>query len=135
MRGSPKNHLLSHGMQKITEKSLRGGVRNFYFGWGDCKVFQIGVRGGEEAKCGGRGIRNFAEEFYGWWEPEQEWFWRFKPFSMLKTGFCEYWISIKIKISMICVSKEYEMKTKMLHQQWLELKINFLLGSNLKIFT
>ena len=25
LRGSPKNHLLSYGMQKITEKSLRGG--------------------------------------------------------------------------------------------------------------
>ena len=32
---------------------------------------------------------------------------------MLKTAFCEYSKSIKIKISMTCVSKEYEIKTKM----------------------
>ena len=28
-----------------------------------------------------------------------------------KTAFFEYWTSIKIKISMICVLKEYEIKT------------------------
>ena len=56
-----------------------------------------------------------------WWEPEEGWFWQFKPFSKLKTAFCEYWTSIKIKISTTCVSKEYEIKTKMVQEQWLQL--------------
>ena len=58
--------------------------------------------------------------------------WRFEPFSKLKTA-CEYWTSIKMKISITCVSKEYEIKTKMEQQQWLQLKMLFLLGYNLKI--
>ena len=40
----------------------------------------------------------------------------------VKTAFCEYWTSIKIL---------YEIKTKVL--QWLQLKLKFLLGYNLKI--
>ena len=35
---------------------------------------------------------------------------------------------------MICVLKEYEIKTKMVQEQWLQLKKMFLLGYNLKIF-
>ena len=72
--------------------------------------------------------------FTGWREPEEEWFWEFKPFSKLKTAFCEYWTSIKIEINMTCVSKsmklkqEYEIKTKMEQEQWLLLKMLFLLG-------
>ena len=65
-------------------------------------------------------------------EPEEEWFWQFKPFSKLKTAFREYWTSIKIKINMICVSKEYEIKTKMEREQWLQLKMLSLLVYNLK---
>ena len=42
--------------------------------------------------------------------------------------------SIKIKISMACVSKEYEVITKMVQEQWMQLKMTFLLGYNLKIF-
>ena len=38
-----------------------------------------------------------------------------------------------MKSSMTCVSKEYEIKTKMEQQQWLQLKMLFLLGYNLKI--
>ena len=34
--------------------------------------------------------------------------------------------TIKIKISMIYVSKEYEIKTKMVQEQWLQLKMMFL---------
>ena len=30
---------------------------------------------------------------------------------------------------MTCVSKEYEIKTKMVQEQWLQLKMTFLLGS------
>ena len=51
--------------------------------------------------------------FTRWREPEQEWFWWFELFSKLKTAFCENWTSIKIKTNMTCVSKEYEIKTKM----------------------
>ena len=50
--------------------------------------------------------------FTGWREPEEEWFWQFEPFSKLKTAFCECWTSIKTKINMTCVPKEYEIKTK-----------------------
>ena len=66
-------------------------------------------------------------------EPEEEWFWQSEPFSKRKTAFCEYWISIKIKISMTCVSKEHEIKTKMVQEQQQQLKTKFLLGYNLKI--
>ena len=38
-----------------------------------------------------------------------------------------------IKINMACVSKEYEIKTKMEQEQWLQLKKLFLFGYNLKI--
>ena len=62
-----------------------------------------------------------------WWEFEEEWFCPFENFSKLKTAFCEYWTSIKIKISMICVSREYEVKAKMVHEQWLQLKMKFFL--------
>ena len=91
------------------------------------RVFQIVVRGG--------GIRNFCwgDFFTRWRKPEEEWFWQFKPFSKLKTAFCEYWASIKIKIKMTYVSKKYEIKTKMEQEQWIQLKILFLLGYTLKI--
>ena len=42
--------------------------------------------------------------------------------------------SIKIKISITCVSKEYEIKIKMVQEQWRKLKMTFLLGYNLKIW-
>ena len=50
---------------------------------------------------------------------------------MLKTAFYEYWTSIKIKFSMTYVSKEYEIKRKLAQEQWLQLKMTFLLGYNL----
>ena len=56
-----------------------------------------------------------------------------KPFSKLKIAFCEYWTSIKAKISVTCLFKEYETKTKMVYEQWLQLKMLFLLGYNLEI--
>ena len=56
-----------------------------------------------------------------------------QPFAKLKTAFCEYWTSIKIKIDMSWKSKEYEIETKMEQEQWLQLKMLFLLGYNLKI--
>ena len=39
---------------------------------------------------------------------------------------------IKIKISMTCVYKEYEGKIKMAQEQWLQLKLKFVLGYNMK---
>ena len=89
------------------------------------------LSGGWEGGWVGMGvIRNFAGWrkgifFTGGWEPQEEWFWWFQPFSKLKRAFCEYWTSIKIKVSMTCVSKEYEIKTKMVQKQWLQLKIMF----------
>ena len=35
---------------------------------------------------------------------------------------------------MTCVLKEYETKIKMVQEQWLHLKMTFLLGYNLKTF-
>ena len=35
------------------------------------------------------------------------------------------WTSIKIKISMNFVSKEYEIKMKMVYERWLQLKMQF----------
>ena len=57
---------------------------------------------------------------------------RFRSFCTLVSTFCEYWTSIKIKINMTCVSKEYEIKT-MEQEQCLQLKMLFLLGCNLKV--
>ena len=60
-------------------------------------------------------IENFAggDFFTRWWEPAKEWFWWFEPFTKLKTAFCEYWVSIKIKISMSWVPKSTKLK-----QEW-----------------
>ena len=66
-------------------------------------------------------------------EPEEELFWRFEPFSKLKTAFHECWTSLKSKLTF--VSTEYEMKTKMEQEQWLQLKVLFLLGYNQLLFS
>ena len=96
-----------------------------------------GERGGGGGKFPtvGRGDwkLHWGDFFMGWWEPEEEWFSRFKPFSKLKSAFYEYWTSIKIKISMTCMFKEYKIKTKMVKKHWRHLKMMFLLGCNLKI--
>ena len=101
----------------------KGGHKVLYIG-----VFQIAARGSRESEILLEGIF-----FTRWREPEEEWFWRFEPFSKLKTAFCEYWTSIKMKVNMTCVSKEYEIKTKQEQGQWLQLKMLFLLDYNLKI--
>ena len=54
--------------------------------------------------------------------------------SKLKKACCEYWTSIKINISVTCVSKDYEIKTKVVQEQWLKVKMPFLLGYNLQMF-
>ena len=40
---------------------------------------------------------------------------------------------MKIRISMTCVWKEYKVKIKMVQEKWLQLKMKFLLGYNMKI--
>ena len=69
------------------------------------------VEGGGNGWMESKLLRRF---FGGWWETG-EWFWRFKAFSKLKTVFCEYWTSIKSKISMTCVYKQYETVQKQLN--------------------
>ena len=66
--------------------------------------------------------------FFGWWGTKEEWSGPFQPFSKLKTTFCKYWTLIKIKNSINCGYKEYEVKIKMEQEQWLQLKIKFLLN-------
>ena len=66
------------------------------------RVFQIVVRGGEGKflpPVGGSEILLGGIFFTGYRKPE-EWFWWFEPFQKLKTAFCEYWTSIKIKSNM-----------------------------------
>ena len=69
-------------------------------------------------------FENFAAGnfFTGWWKPEEESFLQFEPSSKLKTAFCEYWTSI-------C-----KIKTKMVQEQWLQLKMTLLLGYNWEFF-
>ena len=45
----------------------------------------------------------------------------------------KYWTLIKIKIGVTCVHKEYEIKIKLVHMQWLQLKMKFLVVYNMKI--
>ena len=54
-------------------------------------------------------------------------------FFKLKTRFCKYWISIKIKISMTCMYKDYKFEIKMVQEQLLQLKTKSLWRSNMKI--
>ena len=52
-------------------------------------------------------------------------------FSKLQTTFYIYWTSINVKTSMTCQYKEYEVKTKIVQEQQLYLKMKFLLNYNL----
>ena len=54
-------------------------------------------------------------------------------FLKLRTTLSKYWTSIKIKISMTWVYKEYKIKIQMVQEQWLQLKMKFWLGYNMKI--
>ena len=73
---------------EVNSPTLVGGIRNFAGGG-------IFLPGGESLRRSDFG------------DPEEEWFWWFKSFPKVKTAFCEYWTSIKIKINMTCVPKEY----------------------------
>ena len=90
--------------------------------WGeeDWKFYRIEDTIFLRALRGGGGGIFFIER----WKYEEEWIWPFKPFSKLKTT-GKSWRFIKIKISMTCVYKEYEVKIKMANEQWLQLKMNF----------
>ena len=44
-----------------------------------------------------------------------------------------YLLIQEIKISMTCVYKQYEVKTKMVQEHLLQVKMKFLLGYNMKI--
>ena len=56
-----------------------------------------------------------------------------RTFLKLKITFCKYWTSIKIEISITCLYKEYEVKIKIVHERWLQLKMKLLLIYNNKI--
>ena len=77
----------------------------------------------------GRGF-NYA---VGRRESDEEWFWRFELFLKLKTTFCTYWLSIKIKFSMTFKYQEYLIKMKMVRQLWTQFKIKFLLNYNMEL--
>ena len=110
---------------KMFSKDIKQYIK-YYTG-----ISKIALRG--RGISPGRGwMGNFTGRrfFISWYESDQERFWPFEPFPELKATICKYWTSIKIKISMTCVCKEYEVKIKMAQEQWLQLKINFLLGYN-----
>ena len=71
------------------------------------RVFQIVVkgRGGGKSPPGGEGIENFAEG-RGVYRVVRTWgvIVTIRTFFKAKTAFCEYWTSIKIKISLTSVS-------------------------------
>ena len=56
----------------------------------------------------------------------------FEPAQSLTSSLVACWTPIKIKINMICVSKDYEINTKMEQEQWLQLKMLFLLEYKLR---
>ena len=74
------------------------------------------VRSGGGIPPSGGGNQKFCWGifFTGQWEPEEELFWPIIPFSKLKIAFCEYWTSIKTKISMTPVCP----KSMKLKQKW-----------------
>ena len=47
--------------------------------------------------------------------------------SRLKTFFCEYLTSIKIKITMVCVYKEFQIQKKMVQGKIIQINVKFLL--------
>ena len=65
----------------------------------------------------------------GWWESEEEWCWPFESFSKLKITFCKLWASSKLAWPLYTSGVLY----KMMQGRWLQLKLKFLLGYNVKI--
>ena len=91
------------------------------------RVFQITLRGGRESEI-------LLGVFFYWvvgiWRRVNFIIW---TFSRVKTTFCNYWTSIKIKITMTCVYKENVDKIQMVEEEWLQLKLQVLLDYNMKI--
>ena len=91
------------------------------------QCFPSSVRGNQENPLS-RGIGNFTWGIFFllgkfcWWESDKEWFCTSEPFSKLKTRFCKYWTSIKIKISTTCMYRDYKFEIKMVQEQWLQQK-------------
>ena len=72
---------------------------------------------------GGVNFPSRGNHRFGWggfftrlWEPEEEWFWQFKPFSKLKTAFCSIlWIlnhDLKSKLAWPVSQKSMKLKQK-----------------------
>ena len=85
------------------------------------RVFQIVVRGG--GYSGG-------DIFSGWWEPE-EWSWQFKILLKQKQHSVDTEHQLKSKLAWLVCN---EIKIKMVQEQWVQIKMMFSLGYNLKIF-
>ena len=85
-------------------------IQNWYSVQGFLKTI---IRDGGIPRSGKRDGKFCCGLFIEWWESEEEWIWQFQPFLKLKTTFYKYWTSIKIKNSMTCVYKEYQVKIKM----------------------
>ena len=86
------------------------------------RVFQIAVRGG--------GILG-GKFFTRWWEPE-EWSWQSELFPKQKQHSVDTEHQLKSKLAWLL---RLEIKTKTVQEQWVRLKMMFLLGYNLKIFS
>ena len=80
------------------------------------------------------GIRNFAGgNFFFYWVVRAWGGVILTIWTFFKANSILWILIISIAISMACVSKECEIKT-MVQEQWLQLKMMFLLSYNLKIF-
>ena len=79
------------------------------------------------------GIRNFAGGIFFYWVVRAWGGVILTIWTFFKANSILWILIISIAISMACVSKECEIKT-MVQEQWLQLKMMFLLSYNLKIF-
>ena len=98
-------------------------------------VFQIVLRGKQENPLS-RGIANFAEGIFlmsgeNLTRSDFEHLNLFQAWKQNSVNI-EHQLA-KIKISMTCVDKGYKFKIKLIQEQWLQLKMKSLLGSNVKI--
>ena len=106
-------------------------ISGVYFAFWECSPYGVGEGGLLPNRMRWKIL--LGENFFIlWWESDVEWFWQLEPFSSLKRTFCKYWTSIKIKIRIICVYNKYKVKVKTVKEQWLQLKMKFLLDYNMK---
>ena len=84
-------------------------------------------------RCGVNSLSNLGgRRVTGWRKPGEEWFWKLKPFSKLKTASVNTEES-KSKLTWPKCPKCMKLKQKWnCKTQWLHLKMLFLLGYNLK---